>query len=103
MTVVRRREADADAALDFRALSAIAAAGPVETPVGVECGRCGNTVPTAKMTYALDGQPMCTACSATYDERAERRKINGDSWTGNLLGFFLCFFLSVVGVWIVQI
>jgi hypothetical protein len=94
----QRHRADEDAARDRAAFSAIGAAGPVTTPAAAECSRCGNTVPMAKMTYALDGRPMCTACSATYDERAERRKIEGTSTTGFLLGFFL----SVVGVWIVQ-
>jgi hypothetical protein len=97
MKVAERTQADEDAARDHATFSAIQAAGPAATPTAAECSRCGNTFPVERMTYALDGRQMCTACHATYDERAERRKIEGTSTTGFLLGFFL----SAVGVWIV--
>jgi len=97
MNVAQRRQADGDAARGHAVLGKIQAAGPVATHAAAECSRCGNTVPAERMGYALDGQQMCATCLATYDERGERRKIEGSITTGFLLGFFL----SVVGVWIV--
>jgi hypothetical protein len=86
------------AAQEHAALARIEARGPAKAQATTACSRCGNAVPTAKMTYALNGQLMCISCSATYDDRAERRKIEGSMATGFLLGFFL----SVFGLIIVK-
>jgi hypothetical protein len=79
-------------------LHAIAAQGPVEKAAELECSRCRAIVSTGTTTYSFEGKPMCRACAATYDERAERKKIDGTA----AAGFALAFFLSVVGLWIVS-
>ncbi|MDC0746443.1 hypothetical protein [Polyangium mundeleinium] len=94
----KARDADNVAARDHATFAAIEAAGPARAPATTVCFRCGTAVPTARMTYGLNGQLMCVACSATYDDRAERRKIEGSTAAGFLLGFFL----SVFGLMIVK-
>lgn len=90
--VAQRHEADADAQRDHSILATIEAAGPIATPMDVECSRCKNTVHREQATYALDGQTMCKACAATYDPRAERRKKEGTFMVGFLFGFFFSIF-----------
>jgi hypothetical protein len=94
--MAERARADEEA---LRLHSDLSSAAGVASPAPAEllCSRCGTAAPSDKMTYSLEGKLMCRACAAAYDERAERRKLEGTVTAGFLLGFFL----SVVGVWIV--
>lgn len=65
-----------------------AAASYASSPV-VPCVRCQTVVPRTDTTLTIEGDPMCRACAATYDQRAEQRAKEGSMLLGVLLGAFL--------------